>query len=48
MMDTYTNEQKIRMKEEELGKRVDSLDRDSLPTANIMVAGGTGVGKSNF
>ena len=48
MMDTYTNEQKIRMKEEELGKRVDSLDRDSLPTANIMVAGGTGVGKSTL
>ena len=36
------------MTEEEFKKKVDSLDRDKLPTANIMVAGGTGVGKSTL
>ncbi len=47
-MDGYTNAQKERMTEEEFKKRVDSLDHDKLPTANIMVAGGTGVGKSTL
>lgn len=47
-MDGYTNAQKEHMTEEEFKKKVDSLDRDKLPTANIMVAGGTGVGKSTL
>lgn len=47
-MDGYTNAQKERMTEEEFKKKVDSLDHDKLPTANIMVAGGTGVGKSTL
>lgn len=47
-MDGYTNAQKERMTEEEFKKRVDALDHDKLPTANIMVAGGTGVGKSTL
>lgn len=47
-MDEYTNAQKERMTEEEFKKRVDALDHDKLPTANIMVAGGTGVGKSTL
>lgn len=47
-MDEYTNAQKERMTEEEFKKRVDDLDHDKLPTANIMVAGGTGVGKSTL
>lgn len=47
-MDGYTNAQKEHITEEEFKKKVDSLDRDKLPTANIMVAGGTGVGKSTL
>lgn len=47
-MDSYTNEQKSRMEEEKFNEQVDNLDSDSLPTANIMVAGGTGVGKSTL
>ena len=47
-MEGYTNAQKERMLEEELKKKVDNLDSDKLPTANIMVVGGTGVGKSTL
>ena len=47
-MDGYTNAQKERYTEEEFKRKVDDLDRDKLPTANIMVAGGTGVGKSTL
>lgn len=47
-MEGYTNAQKERMTEEEFKKKVDDLDHDKLPTANIMVAGGTGVGKSTL
>lgn len=47
-MESYTNEQKVRMEEEEFNKQVDNLDSNSLPPANIMVAGGTGVGKSTL
>lgn len=36
------------MEEEALRKAVDELDRTSLPTANIMVAGITGTGKSTL
>lgn len=46
-MHGYTNEQKAKM-EEELNKTVDNLDRENLPTANIMVAGITGTGKSTL
>ena len=47
-MEGYTNAQKERMLEEELKKKVDNLGSDKLPTANIMVVGGTGVGKSTL
>ena len=36
-MESYTNEQKVRMEEEEFNKQVDNLDSNSLPPANIMV-----------
>lgn len=48
IMDGYTNEQKLKMEEEELNKTVDNLDRENLPPANIMVAGITGTGKSTL
>ena len=47
-MNGYTNQQKEKMEEEALRKAVDELDRTSLPTANIMVAGITGTGKSTL
>lgn len=47
-MDNYTNEQKMKLEEEEFNRVVDNLDRDSFPTANIMVAGITGTGKSTL
>ncbi len=47
-MNDYTNEQKMKMEEDSFNKTVDSLDRDDLPTANIMVAGITGTGKSTL
>lgn len=47
-MDGYTNAQKERMSEEKFKKMIDGLDSDKLPTANIMVVGGTGVGKSTL
>lgn len=47
-MSNYTNAQKQQMDEEEFKKKVDALDRDELPTANIMVAGITGTGKSTL
>lgn len=47
-MKGYTNIEKERMAAEEVEKNVNNLDHDKLPTANIMVAGGTGVGKSTL
>lgn len=47
-MNDYTNEQKMKMEEDSFNETVDSLDRDNLPTANIMVAGITGTGKSTL
>lgn len=47
-MNGYTNQQKEKMEEEALRKAVDELDRETLPTANIMVAGITGTGKSTL
>lgn len=44
----YTNKQKIKMEEETFNRTVDNLDKDYLPTANIMVAGITGTGKSTL
>lgn len=47
-MNSYTNAQKQKIEEEDFKKEVDSLDQDELPTANIMVAGITGTGKSTL
>lgn len=47
-MDNYTNAEKERIEEEAFKKTVDELNSDQLPTANIMVAGVTGVGKSTL
>lgn len=47
-MNGYTNGQKMRMEEEAFNMKVDNLDRDNFPTANIMVAGITGTGKSTL
>ena len=47
-MTDYTNGQKMKMEEDFFNKTVDNLDRDELPTANIMVAGITGTGKSTL
>ncbi len=47
-MNGYTNQQKEKMEEEALRRAVDELDRENLPTANIMVAGIAGVGKSTL
>lgn len=47
-MDMHTNAEKERMAEDELKKKIDSLDQDQLPPANIMVAGVTGAGKSTL
>ena len=47
-MSNYTNAEKQRMDEEDFKKKVDALDQDKLPTANIMVAGITGTGKSTL
>lgn len=47
-MNGYTNQQKEKMDEEALRKAVDELDRAALPTANILVAGIAGTGKSTL
>lgn len=47
-MEVYTNAAKAKMEEEEFKRKVDSLEREDLPNANIMVAGITGVGKSTL
>lgn len=47
-MNDYTNAQKQRMEEENFKKKVDGLEQDELPTANIMIAGITGTGKSTL
>ena len=47
-MAAYTNAEKAKMEEEEFKRKVDGLGRDDLPTANIMVAGITGTGKSTL
>lgn len=44
-MDNYSKTQKT---EEFINDKFDNLDRDNLPTANIMVAGITGTGKSTL
>lgn len=46
--ETLTNEQKRLRQGEEFNKKVDDLDEESLPTANILVAGITGTGKSTL
>jgi GTP-binding protein EngB required for normal cell division len=47
-MNDYTNAEKAKMEEEEFNRKVDELNQDELPTANIMVAGITGTGKSTL
>ncbi|MBP7912345.1 MAG: GTPase domain-containing protein [Streptococcus sp.] len=47
-MSEYTNAQKEYMEEEDFKRKVDDLNQDELPTANIMVAGITGTGKSTL
>lgn len=47
-MTGYTNKQTEKMKAEALSRAVDKLNRDTLPTANIMVAGAAGAGKSTL
>ena len=47
-MANYTNAEKRRLDEEEFKKKVDALEQDEMPTANIMVAGITGTGKSTL
>lgn len=47
-MAEYTNAEKAKMEEEEFKQKVDNLGKDELPTANIMVAGITGTGKSTL
>ena len=47
-MSDYTNAQKQQMEEEIFKKKVDGLEQDELPTANIMIAGNTGAGKSTL
>lgn len=47
-MAEMTAEEKYRQQEEELDKKLNSLSDDDLPTANIIVAGITGTGKSTL
>lgn len=47
-MSEYTNAQKEHVDEEDFNRKVDDLNQDELPTANIMVAGITGTGKSTL
>ena len=47
-MANYMNAEKRRLDEEEFKKKVDALEQDEMPTANIMVAGITGTGKSTL
>ena len=47
-MAEMTVEEKFRQQQEELDKKLDSLSEEELPTANIIVAGITGTGKSTL
>ena len=47
-MAEYTNAEKMKMDEVELEERLKGLGREELPTANIIVAGISGVGKSTL
>lgn len=47
-MKEFTNAEKRTWEEQSLYTRVDNLDSDELPTANIVLAGITGTGKSTL
>ena len=47
-MAAYSNAEKMKREEEALAERLKNLDREELPTANIIVAGIAGVGKSTL
>lgn len=47
-MAEMTGEEKIKQQQEELNKKLNSLSEEELPTANIIVAGITGTGKSTL
>ena len=47
-MAEMTVEEKFKQQQEELDKKLDSLSEEELPTANIIVAGITGTGKSTL
>lgn len=47
-MADYSNAQKQKLEEDELSKKIDELEQDKLPPANIVVAGITGTGKSTL
>ncbi|MDR0906784.1 MAG: GTPase domain-containing protein [Oscillospiraceae bacterium] len=47
-MTQFTNQESFRQQTEELNKMVSNLDSSDLPTANIIVAGITGTGKSTL
>lgn len=48
MNNNLTNAEKAKQERDELAKKVSEMDRDNFPTANIIVAGITGTGKSTL
>lgn len=48
MNNNLTNAEKAKQERDELARKVSEMDRDDFPTANIIVAGITGTGKSTL